>query len=215
MFVRVLPVPIVIGSLLFSSVGRIDIPAFWLYVLGIWLFFGTSYTLLLRRSPGLVSERMTPPTDRDRATRRIVLPLITIHFVLAGLDVRFGWTHLPVALQALGFVLVVVGLFFAAWTLFANPFASSAVRIQGDRSQRVISSGPYAFVRHPMYFGTFLFALGNGLALDSLVAGAMLLPVIAVFIRRTLLEDRMLYAELAGYRDYAGKVRWRMIPGMF
>jgi protein-S-isoprenylcysteine O-methyltransferase Ste14 len=215
MLIRLAPVAVFIGTILFVSVGRLDVPAFWLYVVGVWLFFGVTYTLLLQRSPELVSERMKPPSDRDRTTQRIVLPLLAIHLVLAGLDARFGWTHVALSLQAAGFVLVFLGLFFAAWTLFANPFASSAVRIQADRSQTVITSGPYAIVRHPMYLGTFLFALGNSLALDSLVAGVVMLPTIAVFVRRTLIEDRMLHAELAGYGAYAAKVRYRLIPCVF
>ena len=215
MLLRTLPLGLLLLMLLLSAAGRLDVPAFWVYSLGIWLFVGASYARLLRHSPALVSERIKPPNDRDSKTQRIMLPLMATHLVLAGLDVRFGWTTLSAELHVVGFGLVFVGLGFAAWTLFENPFASSAVRIQAERSQRVISTGPYALVRHPMYFGTFIFTLGSGMALGSLAAGLVLVPTIAIFIRRTLIEDHMLQEELDGYRQYAARVRWRMVPGLF
>ena len=101
------------------------------------------------------------------------------------------------------------------WTLLSNPYASSAVRIQTERSQRVISKGPYGFVRHPMYLGVLLISLGSGPALGSWWSSLVLVPLLAVFVARTLKEDRMLQHELDGYRDYAARVRWRVVPGLF
>jgi protein-S-isoprenylcysteine O-methyltransferase Ste14 len=132
---------------------------------------------------------------------------------------RFGFPFwldsIPLWLELVGFVLVGAGLGFAGWTVLANPYASSAVRVQTERKQTVISTGPYAIVRHPMYFGVVLCAVGSGLALRSHVAMFVLLPVIAVFVRRTLIEDRMLHEELDGYAQYAARVRSRVIPGVF
>lgn len=216
MFIRTLPLPLALAVPLFVSAGRWRIPAFALYVTLYWLATGTIYTLALRRHPELVAERMKPPSDRDRATRRIAIPLFIGFCVVAGLDVgRFGWSTVGAAAQAAGFVLVGAGLGLVGWTLLSNPYASTAVRIQSERGHAVITTGPYAIVRHPMYLGVLLFALGSGPALGSWWAALVLLPVLAVFARRTLQEDRMLHEELPGYAAYAGRVRSRVVPGVF
>lgn len=217
MFIRPIPFVLFLGALLWLAAGRLA-PGFIVYVALLWMTFGSVYTIALRRSPDLVKERFQPPSDRDRATRRVTAPLFLAHWIVAGLDARFGWTHealrtWPIVL--LGFVLMAAGLGFAGWTVLCNPFASSAVRIQSERNQTVITSGPYRFVRHPMYFGVVACCFGSPLALGSIVAGALLLPVLALFVRRTLIEDRMLHTELAGYADYATRVRSRVIPGLF
>ena len=215
-FLRTLVLAAVVGLLLFVSARRVDIAAFWIYLGLLWLNAAALYTLLGRRSPGLVSERMRPPNDRDRATRIVSMLAMAGHFVVAGLDVGWlGWSSVPPTLQVGGFVLVAVGLWFVDWTLLSNPFASSAVRIQRERAHAVVTDGPYAIVRHPMYFGTFLVCLGSGLALGSLFSSVALLPVVALFVRRTLREDRMLRDELPGYREYADRVRWRIARGIF
>ena len=215
MFVRTFVFAVAISVPLFAGAGR-WVPSFLAYAVMMWLATGTVYTVLLRKSPGLVAERMKPPSDRDRASRRIALPLAMVHYFIAGLDVgRFGWSTVPVALQIASFLAVIGALSLVGWTLLSNPYASTAVRIQDDRGHTVISTGPYAFVRHPMYLAVLLFVLGSGPALGSWWAGLALLPVLAVFVRRTLIEDRMLHDELSGYEAYARKVRFRVVPGIF
>lgn len=214
MYLRTIPIALVVGACLLPAAGKLE-PWFCAFAVLLWITFGTIYTLLQRRSPELVQERIKPPSDRDRTTSRFALPLLVAHWVIAGLDARFGWSALPVSLRVLGFVLVVLGFAFAGWSMLANPYASSAVRVQGERGQKVITTGPYAIVRHPMYFGMVLVTSGSGLALRSWPAGALLLPLLAVFVRRTLLEDRMLHGALDGYGAYAQRVRSRVIPGLF
>jgi protein-S-isoprenylcysteine O-methyltransferase Ste14 len=212
MFLRTLPIAIFTLALLLVSVGRWIVPQFLVYTGLVWMAAGLIYTLAPRE---LVAERMKPPADRDARTRRLALPLMVLHYVLAGLDVRFGWSSLSLGAQVAGLALVAAAMVFVGWTLVENPFASSAVRIQQDRGQRVITTGPYALVRHPMYLGVFLFCLGSGLALGSWWSALPLMILLPVFVRRTLLEDRMLETELNGYREYAKKVRWRVVPGIF
>jgi protein-S-isoprenylcysteine O-methyltransferase Ste14 len=215
MFIRTLVLAVGVAVPLFFGAGR-WVPAFAAYVAMLWLVTGSIYTLLLHRSPGLLAERLGPPTDRDRASRRIAIPVLLAHYVIAGLDVgRFGWSHVGPVTQAVAFAAVVASLLLTGWTLLSNPYASTAVRIQDERGHVVISTGPYAFVRHPMYFGVLLFGLGSGPALGSWWAALALLPVLVVFVRRTLFEDRMLHEELPGYADYAARVRSRVIPGIF
>jgi protein-S-isoprenylcysteine O-methyltransferase Ste14 len=215
MFVRVLPLALFVAVVLMLAAGRLDVPAFWAYPSLLWLLSGGVYTFVQRRDPALVRERMKPPSDRDRTTRRVVVPLAVLHYAIAGLAVgRFGHT-VPAWVQVLGFALVAAGLLLTGWTLVANPFASSAVRIQGERGQTVIDTGPYAIVRHPMYLSVLLFCLGSGPALGSWWSSLALVPVLAVFVRRTRLEDRMLHDELPGYAAYARRVRSRVLPGIF
>ena len=114
-----------------------------------------------------------------------------------------------------GFGLLGLGWAWIAWTFATNRFASSAVRIQGDRGHAVVDRGPYAHVRHPMYLGVLLTALGSGPAVGSLWAGLMLAPLVPIFIRRTQVEDRMLHDELEGYAAYAGRTRWKLVPGVY
>lgn len=204
------------AALLFLPAGRLDIPSFWAW-LGVFALSGSATLVSLRvLQPALLAERMRPPSDRDLATRRIILPFVVAHLVVAGLDVgRHGWSPVPGWLSLLGLGLFGAGFALVAWTLLTNPFASSAVRVQTDRDQRVIQHGPYGLVRHPMYLAVGLVCVGSGPGLGSCWAGLLLLPVMMAFVRRTLLEDRMLHEELAGYPAYAQVVRWRVLPGVF
>ena len=212
MFLRTFPFAAFTLVLLLVSAGRWNVPWFLAYTGLMWTSAGLIYTFATRE---LVAERMRPPSDRDAASRKLALPLVIAHYVLAGLDVRFGWSAMPLGLRLIGFALVAAAMSFVGWTLLENPFASSAVRIQQERGQHVVTTGPYALVRHPMYLGVLLFTIGSGLALGSWWAIIPLLPMLPVFVRRTLREDRMLHDELPGYREYAAKVRWRVVPGLF
>lgn len=197
------------------AAGRFDVAAFWAYAAIIYLVGATTYTWLGWRNPGLLAERMRPPSDRDRATRRLIALPVLAHLIVGGLDVRFGWSQVPPALVVAGLAAVAGALALVSWTLVTNPFASAAVRIQAERAQYVIATGPYRFVRHPMYLAVLSFCMGAGPALMSWYAGLALLPVIAVFVRRTRIEDAMLHGELPGYAEYAARVPWRLVPGVF
>lgn len=215
MFVRFAIPAFVFLVLLFTAAGRLDVWPFWAYVGVMYAIAATIYTLLARWSPGLVAERLRPPSDRDRTTRRLVVLPFAAHLVVAGLDARFGWSTVPIPAIAAGLAMVAAGFLLVGWTLVTNPFASSAVRVQHEREHQVISHGPYAIVRHPMYLAVLLVCLGAGPALASWWAGLALLPIVPVFVRRTLLEDAMLHRDLPGYTEYASRVRWRAVPGIF
>lgn len=208
---------VVMGLVLFGCAGRADVWTFWAWLLVMWGTFAVVYTRLAKVNPEFLRERLSPPrgTDRDTATRRLIaLPFLTM-LVIAGLDVRFGWTPVPPMVSAIALVLWFLGFVISGWVVLANPYASSAVRIQDDRGQRVIDTGPYAFVRHPMYSAVIVLCLACGPALGSWLAGLCALPVIVVFVRRTAIEDRMLHGELRGYVDYAARVRWRVVPLLY
>ena len=136
--------------------------------------------------------------------------------VIAGLDGgRFGWSSMPLPLAIAGLVTLVLAYAVIAWAMAANTFFSTTVRVQEDRGQRVVSSGPYRLVRHPGYVGMILMYVGTPVMLGSwwaLIPGG--LNGVA-FIVRTALEDRTLQEELDGYKEYAGRVPYRLLPGVW
>ena len=175
-----------------------------------------------RRHPGLTAERQNIEKLQDaKAWDKVLAPLMALSVVfplviVAGLDHRFGWSPVfPLWLIVLGFILIALGYAFASWALVENRFFSSVVRIQADRGHVVCDSGPYRIVRHPGYAGNILSLLGIVLALGSLWTLIPAAVALVIAVIRTALEDRTLQEELPGYRDYARRVRYRLIPGIY
>jgi protein-S-isoprenylcysteine O-methyltransferase Ste14 len=175
-----------------------------------------------QRHPGLMAERQNRETIKSAKTwDKVLAPLMALSLVFpmviaAGLDHRFGWSSpFPLWLILIGFILISLGYAFAAWAFVENRFFSSVVRIQTDRGHVVCDSGPYRIVRHPGYAGNILPLPGIVLALGS--AWTIIPAVVALIITviRTALEDKTLQEELPGYRDYARRVRYRLIPGIY
>lgn len=203
----------VVGGLVFAAAGRLDLPFVW-GLLGV--LVGFYVVLALTADADLMRERVAPGgANRDRLTRPLAALFLGSHWVLAGLDARFGWSPIPWELQAAGLAGYAAALCVNLWAVRANRFYSSAVRVQADRGQQVADAGPYRFVRHPGYTATICATLAGGLALGSWLALVPALGFVALFVRRTVLEDRMLTAELPGYADYARRVRRRLVPGVF
>lgn len=202
----------------FLPAGRLDLPFAWCYfvanaVLGLW-----TVAIADARNPGFAEERLRPaPGERDRLFKPVGTVCSLILLVLSGLDVgRFHWA--PVVgwrLQLTALLLDLLGLGLVCWSMLANSFFSSAVRLQPDRSQVLVTSGPYRIVRHPGYTGGLLYLALNGLALGSWWAGIAAIPMLVLTIRRTLLEDAMLQAGLVGYPEYSNQVPYRLIPGIW
>jgi len=175
-----------------------------------------------RRHPGLMAERQNMEKAQSaKAWDKVLAPLMALSVsfpmvIVAGLDHRVGWSPaFPLWLIALGFILIGLGYAFAAWALAENRFFSSVVRIQVDRGHVVCDTGPYGFVRHPGYAGNLLALPGIVLALSSMWALIPAAVALIIAVIRTALEDRTLQEELPGYRDYAQRVRYRLIPGIY
>jgi protein-S-isoprenylcysteine O-methyltransferase Ste14 len=175
-----------------------------------------------QRHPGLLAERQNIENIQNaKAWDKVLAPLMAVSIgypmvIVAGLDHRFSWSpEFPPWLIALGFTLILLGYAFAAWALAENRFFSSVVRIQVDRGHVVCDSGPYRFVRHPGYAGNIVAVFGMALALGSVwtLFPAAMASIIAVI--RTILEDQTLHEELPGYRGYARRVRYRLIPWIY
>lgn len=202
---------------LFGSAGRLDLPVFWAYTIVMILVSASLFVLLPKYNPGLIEERMYPgPGNRDRFSTAVLMLSLFASWAIAGLDVgRFHWSNMPIIVQLIGIAGYIIGLGISIWATLINPFFSSAIRIQSERGQYVVTTGPYKHVRHPGYVGGILFLIFSGVALGSLWSILPMILTVAAVIRRTIIEDRMLIQELAGYREYAQTVRYRLIPGLW
>ena len=207
------------GALLFRSAGTQQWPAAWVF-LATSAVLGTACGLWLARTdPALLAERMRlrarkqPAADKAFVLAFVVTALIW--FVVMGLDHRARWSDVPLALQVLGFAMYLLSTALIMWVFRENTFAAPMVRIQTERNHQVISTGPYAFVRHPMYSGMMLFFFGAPLLLGSWWGVAMA-PLFAVLLAiRAGIEERALIAGLPGYADYVTRVRYRLVPGLW
>jgi protein-S-isoprenylcysteine O-methyltransferase Ste14 len=205
------------AAMLLGAAGRLAWPAAWAFLI---LFFAISQLMvvrLARRDPALLAERLKPPVQREQPLwDRIFMSVLVMFwfgwFLVIGLDARFGWSAMPLSLRAAGAVLFVAGYAIVIRVLDENPFLAPVVKIQRERQHRVISTGPYAVVRHPMYAGMCLMVAGIGLFLGSWIglAGAFAISLAAAW--RAVREERELETGLDGYRDYEARVRWRLIP---
>jgi protein-S-isoprenylcysteine O-methyltransferase Ste14 len=146
----------------------------------------------------------------------LLIVLFVAMFPIAGLDDgRFHWSSVPLWLTAAGYLLFLLGMVGNVWVMSVNKFAEPGVRIQTERGQTVVDTGPYAIVRHPLYTTAFFLCGGMPLALGSFWALVPAAIAVLVLIVRTALEDRMLQNELDGYKEYARCVRYRLIPGVW
>jgi len=208
------------GALLFASAGTLHWPS-------AWVLLATSAALgplcgwwLYRIDPALLAERLRPVIQRDQPAADKVFIIAFIAAILGwliviGFDRRSLASDVPLALQALGFVLYLACTMFTMWVFRENSFAAPVVKLQAERAQHVISTGPYAHVRHPMYTGMMLFFAGVPLLLGSWW-GLALAPALALLLAvRIRIEERTLRAGLPGYSDYAARVRYRLLPGVW
>jgi protein-S-isoprenylcysteine O-methyltransferase Ste14 len=211
---------VALGALLFASAGTLDWPAAWVF-LAVSATLGPACGLWLAKTdPALLAERMRPTfqADQPAADKKFMLIfylVMLVWLVAIGLDRREQASNIPLLLQALGLAMYLLSTAFIMWVFRENSFAAPVVKVQAARHHHVISSGPYAFVRHPMYSGIMLFFFGVPLLLGSWW-GVVIAPVFAVlFGIRARIEERALIEGLPGYADYAERVRYRLVPGLW
>jgi protein-S-isoprenylcysteine O-methyltransferase Ste14 len=206
--------------ILFSSAGRLDWLRGWSLVVMMAIFILGHAFILIRKCPALLAERARPPEGAKRwdvwltSAALIWMPIVT--WMIAGLDFRWGWTApYPAWLVAASVVGWILGCTLVVWAMASNPFFSAVVRIQEDRGHRVVSCGPYRYVRHPGYLGVIPSSLMGAVLLNSFWALIPSAITAVLLIIRTALEDRTLQVELDGYREYAARIRYRLIPGLW
>jgi len=207
--------------LLFVLAGRFDWLMGWIFMGTFVLFTVVSRLIVFLKNPDLIVERSrftkgegTKRWDKVMGPLLAFGPLLVI--VVAGLDMRFGWSpQIPIWVQAVTMMLVTIGYGVAAWAMSVNRFFSGVVRVQKDRGHTVVEDGPYRYVRHPAYATGIIIYPATALALGSLWALVPAFLMVCVAVVRTALEDRTLQDELDGYRDYSEKVRYRLLPGIW
>jgi len=211
---------VALGALLFATAGSLHWPA-------AWVFLATSAVLgpacgwwLARTDPALLAERMRPTFQAgqpaaDKKFMLIFVAVALLWLVGIGLDRRMNASDVPLALQGLGLAMYLLSTAFIMWVFHENSFAAPVVKVQAERHHHVVSTGPYAVVRHPMYSGIMLFFVGVPLLLGSWW-GVAIAPAFAVlFAIRARIEERELVRGLPGYADYAARVRYRLLPGVW
>ncbi len=207
-------------ALLFVSAGTLHWRRGWICSLSYFVIMLGVGLAIWRHNPTLFAARGKWRRSDTKLFDKIFLPFFFVFNIgqpaIAGLDVmRFHWSTMPFWTVYLGLALFASAMLFVTSVLAVNPWAESTVRIQTDRGQQVVRSGPYRLVRHPMYLGTIVMYPSVALMLGSMWALADAAAIAVLFIIRTALEDRTLRRELPGYEDYTLFTRWRLFPGIW
>lgn len=211
--------PLALLLLIFLPAGTLAWRPGWIFIAVMVLAFGASALVLARVNPIIfrARSRFQEGTKAwDRALLAGIFPAIAAILPVAALDAgRYHWLPLPLWVIVLGYAAMLWGIAVTAWAQAVNPFFEPGVRIQSERHQHVIDTGPYRFVRHPGYVAAITLFLGMALALGSVIALLPAAMASGLLALRTAWEDRLLRAELPGYEDFASRVRWRLVPGVW
>jgi len=208
----------VLGAALFVPAWTLDYWQAWLF-LAVFAVAIIAITIdVARRDPALLARRVKGGPMAEKARVQQVIQSVAslaflAAFVVAALDHRAGWSHMPAAIAVAGDALVVLGLWIVFLVFRANTYSAAIVDV--ERDQQLVSTGPYAVVRHPMYAGGLLMMAGVPIALGSWWALVVLPGFVAVIVWRLLDEERTLAASLPGYVEYRDKVRYRLVPGVW
>lgn len=206
---------LVMGVLLFGAAGTFDYWQAWLFLAS---YFAASLIVsiwLERHDPALLERRMRGgPFAEGERNQKIIMTITSLGFiallVVPGLDRRLGWSRMPGEVVILGDVLLLAGWFGILAVFRANSYAAATIQVAAG--QKVISTGPYAIVRHPMYAAALIMLLGIPVSLASWWGVVVLVAILPVLAWRLIDEERVLLRDLGGYADYRRKVRWRLIP---
>jgi len=204
-----------LSLIFFVPAGTLDYWEAWIFIAVLLIPILFVLTYLLRKDPELLVRRIRF-NEKESAQRRIIRASSLIFFtgfLIPGLDHRFGWSDIPVEAVLAADILVIVGYALVFLVFRENPYASRVVEVEQD--QKVISTGPYALVRHPMYLGTSIMWLATPFALGSYWALPVFLILPIILVYRIMNEEEVLLRELPGYREYTQKVRYRLMPGIW
>jgi len=208
----------VLGVALFVPAWTLDYWQAWLF-LAVFAVAIIAITIdVARRDPALLARRVKGGPMAEKARVQQVIQSVAslaflAAFVVAALDHRAGWSHMPPAIAVAGEALVVLGLWIVLLVFRANTYSAAIIAV--ERDQQLVSTGPYAVVRHPMYAGGLLMMAGVPIALGSWWALVVVPVFVAVIVWRLLDEERTLAASLPGYVEYRDKVRYRLVPGVW
>jgi protein-S-isoprenylcysteine O-methyltransferase Ste14 len=206
------------GALIFASAGTLDFWQAWLFLA---CYFAASLVVSLwlqRHDPALLRRRMRGgPFAEGEGSQKIIMTITSIGFiallVVPGFDRRFGWSEMPDAVAIIGDMLLLAGWLGILAVFRANSYAAATIQVASG--QKVVSTGPYAIVRHPMYAAALLMLLGIPISLGSWWGALVLLALLPALAWRLLDEERLLLRDLEGYAGYRRKVPWRLIPHLW
>ena len=206
---------VVMGALIFLPAGTFHYWQAWLFLACYFIASLLMSIWLARNDPGLLQRRMRGgPFAESEGSQKVIMTLTSLGFigllVVPALDRRFGWSHMPPAVAVLGDVLLFAGWLGISAVFRANSYAAATIQVASD--QKVISTGPYAIVRHPMYATALLMLLGIPIALGSWWGVLVWIALLPALAWRLLDEERVLLRDLDGYADYRQGVRYRLIP---
>jgi protein-S-isoprenylcysteine O-methyltransferase Ste14 len=208
-------------TVFYASAGRTDIPRSWFLFCVAFVYFVASNLALYRYNPGLLIQRLKLSRKGSKTWDEVLVRVSNLTALLlvpavAGLDVgRYGWSSLGLPYAVVGVVSLVVSSVIVNWAMIENPYFEPTVRIQNDRGHQVVTTGPYAIVRHPGYLSGILWIASIPLILGSLYAFLPFALYTVLMSLRTDLEDKTLQKELPGYAEYSERVRYRLFPGMW
>lgn len=209
---------IVLGLALFLPAGTIFWLEAWIY-LAIFITYSINLMFYLKKNdPELLKSRTKFKTEVswDKKISSIGAVFMIAMYIMPGFDVvRFQWSHIPLYIELVGFIGIILSLLTHFLVIKENTFLSRVVEIQKDRGHKVITTGPYRIIRHPMYLGVIFMYICHCIALGSLYALIPCIGVLITIVLRTYYEDKMLHEQLPGYKEYAEKTRYRLIPGVW
>jgi len=208
----------IMGVVVFVAAGTINYWQAWVYLFIFTITSLLTTIYLIKNDPELLKRRLRGgPTAETRTSQRVIMAFTSLGFigllVVPGLDQRFGWSNVPVYEVIAGDTLVAIGFYFIFLVYRVNTYTSATIEIADD--QKVIESGPYSLVRHPMYSSALLYLLGTPLALGSYWGLVPFVVIVPFLIWRIFDEEKMLLGELKGYEQYQRRVRYRLIPGVW
>jgi protein-S-isoprenylcysteine O-methyltransferase Ste14 len=212
---RLLPFMIVVAVVLFVTAGTIDYWQAWAFLL---VFFGSSFAVtayLAKYDPGLLERRLAagPSAEKEQSQKLIQLLAMVAFvaiFVFPAIDHRYGWSSVPASVAVVGDILIAIGFLGVFLVFKENSYASSIIEVGAE--QKVVTTGPYAIVRHPMYSGALVMLIGVPLALGSWWGLLLVIPITIVLVWRLLEEEKFLTRNLPGYPEYQDQVRYHLLP---
>lgn len=214
MVARFVLIILIFVAILFVSAGTIYWPEAWLMEL---IYFGWAIPVMIwmrKNNPKLFEERMDLTKKSAKGWERPLLLFGTVCyfgiFLVSGLDFRFGWSEMPLYLEAAGFAGIVLAFSAMFWVMRENTYLSRVVEVR--EGQKVVTTGPYRYVRHPLYVAGIVYCFAIPLSLGSFYGIIPSLGLVAMLLARTYMEDKTLHEELPGYREYAQKTRYKLVP---
>lgn len=212
---KVIPVLLGLGAAIFLPAWTLNYWQGWIYLAVLLLPMAAVFLYMAKTDPELVARRlnMNETNSGQKTIIRLSSPLFLLAYILPGFDVRLGWSKVPAVVSIIAAGMVLVGYYIFFRVIKENRFASRVIEVA--QGQKVIDTGPYALVRHPMYTGMLLLYVMTPLALGSywaMIPAAAIIPLIAA---RSVKEEELLTKDLPGYEAYLKKVKYRMLPGVW